>query len=260
MTNPNRTLRKCAIAILFLYTFGRPAELLADETQASWPDSTQAAATQPANDPAAGTGQTPAELASPRNDRIFWSMPNYLTVENSASAPPLTTGEKFKAVAQGTFDPFEVAFIGLEASINQASNSDPTLGRGFTGYAKRYGMAYADTSIANFMTSAVMPTALHQDPRYFTMGKGNFFRRAAYAASRVLITRSDSGRTEFNFSEILGNSMAAGLANAYHPAPRTITNSIRIAGTQTSWDAFGFELREFWPDIHRLFQRHHHKT
>jgi len=256
----NRSLRQCAVAILFLYTLGRHADLIADETQASSPDNTPAASAPPANNPADGTGQTPAELTSPRNDRIFWSMPNYLTVEKSASPPPLSAGEKFKTVAQGTFDPFEIAFIGVEASINQASNSDPTLGRGFSGYAKRYGMAYADTSISNFMTGAVMPTALHRDPRYYQMGKGNFFRRAAYAASRVLITRSDSGRTEPNFSEFLGDGVAAGLANAYHPAPRTINNSLKICATQISWDAVGFELKEFWPDIHRLFQRRHHKT
>ncbi len=199
---------------------------------------------------------TPPDPAKPQNDRIFFALPNYLTVENASSLPPLTAKQKFKIQALGTFDPVELTYIGIAAGINQFSNSEPAYGQGFVGYVKRYGTSFGDTMIGNFMTGAVFPTLLRQDPRYYQMGKGRFIHRAAYAACRVFVTRSDSGHKEFNFSELLGNGVAAGISNAYHPRPRTFMNSVSIWGTQIAWDATSYELKEFWPDLHRKFRRH----
>jgi hypothetical protein len=218
-----------------------------------------------AQDPAkpasnSGTGQTQPAPKHKENDRIFFALPNYLTVEQSASLPPLTTGEKFKTVAEGCFDPVEVVFMGIEAGIGQADNTNPTYGQGFVGYSKRFGTAYADAIVGNFGTGAIFPSLLRQDPRYYQLGKGNFLHRVAYAAGRVLVTRSDSsGKAQFNFSEFLGNGMAAGIANAYHPGPHTLASNSDVLGTQVLLDVIGYQLKEFWPDIHRLLMRQHHK-
>ena len=181
-------------------------------------------------------------------------------MENASSLPPLTTGQKFKLVAQGTFDPVEFAFLALEAGVDQASNSNPIFGQGFKGYGKRYALAFGDNTIENFMAGAVFPSALRQDPRYYQLGKGKFLHRAAYAGIRVLLTRSDSGKTEFNFSEILGSGSAAAISNAYHPGPRTVGSNLNVWGTQIGWDVVGFEMKEFWPDVHCYLVRHRHKT
>jgi hypothetical protein len=191
----------------------------------------------------------------PQNDRIFWTLPNFLTVENAPNVPPLTAGQKFKLLARSTFDPVEYPFIAVVAGINQASNSEPAFRQGWGAYGKRYGTAFADNAIENFMTSAVFPSLLRQDPRYFQMGKGGVFHRALHAGSRIFVIRSDSGNTQFNFSEILGSGMAAAIANAYHPAPRTLLNSVSIWWTQIGWDAAGYELKEFWPDLKRLLHK-----
>jgi hypothetical protein len=214
----------------------------------------QSAVTTP-NDRPALQPQAPPDSTAPKNDRIFWALPNLLTVEKGSQPPPLTVGQKFKLVGQGTFDPVEFAFIGVVASVNQASNTNPTYGQGLIGYSKRYGTAFADNAIGNFMTGAVYPALLHQDPRYYQEGKGSFFRRALYAGTRVFVTRSDSGKTEFNFSELLGNGTAAAISNAYHPGPRTLDSNVEVCWTQIGWDAFAYELKEFWPDIHHLLRR-----
>src|ERR1700723_761850 len=86
----------------------------------------------------------PVSPQSPKDDRIFFALPNYLTVENGAKLPPLTTGQKFKTVAEGCFDPVEVVFIGIQAGIGQADNTNPTYHQGFVGYSRRFGTAYAD--------------------------------------------------------------------------------------------------------------------
>ena len=205
-----------------------------------------------------GGNKDPAiqEQKSPENDRLFWTLPNYLTVENGKKIPPLTTGQKFKLVALGAFDPVEYPYVGVLALIDQAENDDPSYGHGFAGYAKRYGAAFADTTIENFMVGAVFPSLLHQDPRYYQSGKGGFFRRAGFAALRVFITRSDSGKKQFNYSELAGSALAAALSNTYHPPQdRTALNSTNIWLTQIWGDAVSYELKEFWPDIRRKLHK-----
>jgi hypothetical protein len=200
------------------------------------------------------------ELVSPTDDRLFWTLPNYLTVENADHVPPLTTAQKYKLVAQQSFDPVQFPYVGFLALLGQMSNSEPAFGQGAAGYAKRYGTEFADITIANFVTGAVLPSIFRQDPRYFQLGKGTFFRRFYYAASRIVITRADSGRPQINYSEIAGNALAAAIANAYHPAPdRTAMNSVSVWWTQIGLDAMANEGVEFWPDIHRKVDALRHK-
>jgi hypothetical protein len=177
-------------------------------------------------------------------------------VENAKQIPPLTAGQKFKLVARGAFDPVEFPYVGILALIDQAENTDPSYRQGFDGYAKRYGAAFADTTIENFLVGTVFPTLLHQDPRYYQLGKGGFWRRVGHAGLQVFITRSDSGKKQFNYSEMAGSVFAAAISNAYHPPQdRTALNSANIWLTQIWGDAAGYELKEFWPDIRRKLQR-----
>jgi hypothetical protein len=191
------------------------------------------------------------------NDRIFWTLPNFLTLENAGNVPPLTAKEKFKVTARGLFDPSEFVLTGFVAGFNQAANSNPTYGQGMQGYAKRYGTAYGDNFVENFMASAILPSLLHQDPRYYQLGHGGFFRRVAHAVSRVLITRSDSGHTQVNFSELGGAFAAAEISTyTYHPSSeRGFGNVVSIWGTQMSLDAATYVLKEFWPDLRKLSRK-----
>jgi hypothetical protein len=209
-------------------------------------------------DPAIQEQKAPNQEQSPTNDRLFFVLPNYLTVENTGKIPPLTTGQKFKLVALGTFDPVEYPYVGVLAGIDQAENADPSYGQGFKGYAKRYGAAFADTTVENFMVGAVFPSILHEDPRYFQSGKGGFWRRAGYAAMRMIITRTDSGKAQFNYSEWAGSAVAAGISMTYHPPQdRNAANAANVWVTQLWGDALSFEIKEFWPDIKRKL---HHKN
>ena len=207
-------------------------------------------------DPPIQEQKSPKQEQKPEDDRLFFLLPNYLTVENAKNTPPLTTGQKFKLVALGTFDPVEYPYVGVLAAIDQAEDTDPSFGQGLKGFAKRYGAAFADTTIENFMVGAVFPSLLHQDPRYYQSGKGGFFHRAGYAALRIFITRTDSGKTQFNYSEWAGSAVAAALSNTYHPPhDRTALNSANIWVTQLWGDAVSYELKEFWPDIRRKLHR-----
>jgi hypothetical protein len=196
-----------------------------------------------------------------KNDRMFYVMPNYLTVENQAKVPPLTWKQKFSTTADGTFDPYEFVINGVLAGIRQAHDAYPAFGEGLAGYGKRYGAAFADGTDENMMVGGVFPSILHTDPRYYQLSRGRFFRRVGYALSRIAVTRTDSGKNVFNVSEFAGAGVAAGISNLYYPhSEASIDSTLTNWGTELGVDAFGNQLKEFWPDIHRWIMKKRHKT
>ncbi len=197
------------------------------------------------------------EQSGTSKDRLFFALPNFLTVENAGQIPPLTAGQKFKVVARSAFDYVEFPWYGFLAGISQAENSEPGYGQGAAGYGKRYGAAFADGTIENFWTSAIFPSVLRQDPRFFQLGKGGFRHRTGYAVSRIFVTRSDSGHSQFNASEIFGSAIAAGISTySYHPhADKTLSNTASVWGSQLGYDTITIVVKEFWPDIRRKISR-----
>lgn len=203
------------------------------------------------------------KVAGTSNDRLFYTLPNFLTLQQSKQLPPMSVGDKFKVVTLGTFDPVEFPWWGVLAAISQASNGDPAFGQGWGAYAKRYGTTAGDSMVENFMVGAVFPSVLRQDPRFYESGNGSFWRRSGYAMSRIVLTRSDSGQTQFNYSEIVGAATAAAISTyTYHARSTTINgkfvgservpmNVVSTWGTQLSLDTLTIFVKEFWPDIHR---------
>jgi hypothetical protein len=196
------------------------------------------------------------ETTGTSNDRLFFTLPNFLTVE-SKNVPPLTTGQKFKVVTRSSFDYVEYPWYGFLAGISQAQNSEPGYGQGAAGYAKRYGAYFADGTIENYFTGAILPSLLKEDPRFYQSGHGGFWKRTGYAMSRIVVTRTDSGGSRFNFSEIVGSALASGISTySYHPKEdRTFTNSLSVWGTQVGYDTLTIVIKEFWPDIRRKLKK-----
>lgn len=186
------------------------------------------------------------------NDRIFTVMPNYGTVENAQLLPPLTTGQKYRLATAGVFDYFTYPFCAGLAAISQANNDPKSWGQGWGAYGKRFGASFGDNGIGTYMTSAIFPSILKEDPRYYQMGKGTFKARAWHGVARLFVTRSDSGDDHFNYSESVGNAVAAAISNSYHPAEdRTFSRNIGTFGMLIFWDGVSNEMKEFWPDIRR---------
>jgi hypothetical protein len=186
------------------------------------------------------------------NDRIFEVMPNYGTVETAKELPPISSGQKFRLATAGVLDYFTFPFIGALAGLDQANNSPKSWGQGWGAYGKRYGASFADNGIGTYMTTAIFPSVLHEDPRYYQMGKGSFSHRAYHAIDRLFVTRTDSSNERFNYSEVLGNATAAAFSNVYHaPEDRTVGRDVGTLGLLLMWDGVSNEMKEFWPDIRR---------
>jgi hypothetical protein len=201
------------------------------------------------------TPEEKAETAAPAtsNDRLFFALPNFLTLETADLVPPLTTKQKFAVVTRSSFDYVQVPWYAFLAGVSQAENSEPGYGQGAAGYGKRFGAAAADGTIENYWTSAILPSVLHQDPRFYQFGKGGFWHRTFYSMSRIVVTRSDSGSSQFNASEVFGSAIAAGISTySYHPhADKTLSNTASVWGSQIAYDTATIVLKEFWPDIRR---------
>jgi|RhiMetdeSRZDD1v2_1073273.scaffolds.fasta_scaffold48669_4 hypothetical protein len=179
-------------------------------------------------------------------DHMFGLFPNHTTVEGATEIDPVGPAQKFKMAELNTFDPVMYPFVAFVAAVNR------NYGPGVSGYFKQYGASFTDNTVGNVLTTAVLPSLLHQDPRYFERGSGRVLGRVAYAASRSAVTRGDSGHRQINLSELGGTAIAASFSDTYYPsAERTITGTLSRWGLQVMWDTLSNELKEFWPDVRR---------
>src|SRR6202022_2102674 len=267
---------KAVLILLILFSLFSPAitwsqtqgtdqsNPLGDAQQSPTPQSSPA----PAPPTDSGTVSFPAPAPAPpgkksqfpgqQTKRMFWLVPNFAAVSAHTQLPPLSPREKFiLATHDSVVDYSSYTWAGILAAQAMALNSDPELGHGIAGYGCYYWRTFTDGVSGTFFTEAIVPAITHEDPRYYTMGQGGFFRRTGYAISRAFVTRTDSGGTSFNWSEVVGNGLEAGLSNAYYPPQeRGLNQTAMNWGTQMESAVVNHVSQEFWPDIRRnLFHR-----
>ena len=165
---------------------------------------------------------------------------------------------------EGHFTNFLVVVLVVLAALfggeGQLTNGNRSFGQGAAGFGKYWAAAYGDFAIGDYMTEAVFPTLLHQDPRYFRRGTGSGWSRLGYATKQIFWTHRDGGGTQFNYSEVIGNSVAVAISNAYYVDNRNATDATAQLGLQIGVDMAANVLKEFWPDIERKFKRPHLRT
>ncbi len=188
--------------------------------------------------------------------RMFGVIPNFAAVSANTQLPPLSVRGKFVLATQDSVDYSSFIWAGLLAGQSMALNSYPELHNGAAGYGRYFWRAFADQASGAFFTEALVPAMTHEDPRYYTLGHGGFFRRTGYALSRVVFTKTDSGGTSFNFSEVVGNGLEAGLSNVYYPPQeRGLRKTAENWGTGLESAALNNVIKEFWPDIRQKMLR-----
>ena len=225
--------------------------------------------------PAQQAEQTPAPVATPPSEkiespqpkvdpkqtddqdgqqtrRILFIIPNYRSVSANTHLPPQSVKEKFWLATQDSFDYSAFIYEGIIAGIAMGGKSTPAFGQGASGYGLYYAHSFADGTIENYMVEAIVPTATKQDPRYYTLGRGGILKRTGYAVSRLLITRTDSGKRTFNVSEVVGAGGAAGISNLYYPSESNPwVKTYQRWGSQLIQDGLSNLAKEFWPDVNR---------
>ena len=229
-----------------------------DQQQTTTPPPAPDQTTTPPQDetPEQRKARAAAELKLETKQRMAGVIPNFNTVNNGKAAP-LSPGQKFHLFFKGAFDPYQFVLAGIDAGIGQAEDENPGYGQGFAGFARRYGANYADNFSGNFFGNAVLPTVLHQDPRYFRLGHGSVLHRALYSISTTFRTYGDNGKWQPAYSNLTGNLIGASISNLYYPdGDRGVYPTLRRALSVTYQGTIGGMLQEFYPDIAQKYKNH----
>jgi hypothetical protein len=157
------------------------------------------------------------EVKAEEQQRVLGFLPNFY-VSYVSNPVPLSSKQKFELAWKTVIDPVTFGLTGVVAGVEQATNTFPGYGQGAAGYGKRYGAAYGDGLFGTFIGSAILPSVLKQDPRYFYKGTGTVRSRALYAIANSVICKGDNGHWQPDYSAILGGLAAAGISNLYYPA------------------------------------------
>lgn len=199
--------------------------------------------------PLAAQQDEPAE-----SKRLFGIVPNFRTAPSMKDYHPLSPAGKFRIATQDSLDRGTFVLAGLSAGLSQWSTSSPSFGQGIKGYGHYYVTSYADFALGNYMAEAIFPTMLHQDPRYFRKGCCGW-SRLGYALGQTIWTHNDSGKRQFNYSELGGNATAVAISTSWYPDNRNAADAATQFSTQVALDAMSNVLKEFWPEIARKLSR-----
>lgn len=190
-------------------------------------------------------------------------MPNFRSVSVNTHLPAQSVKEKFVGFKEDSFDYSAFIFVGLLAGEAQIQGSVPEFHTGPAAYGRYYWHTFADQTDENLWVEFLLPVALREDPRYYTLGRrgsgrgseqkhNSIAKRTGYALSRMLVTRTDAGGSSFNFSEIIGAGAASGISDLYYPSSnRTWTKTGQRWALNVGIDGVSLVFREFWPDINR---------
>lgn len=193
---------------------------------------------------------SPPSLAGQQPKRILGVMPNYRAVSAGAIPPPPTPKQAFRMATDNSFDYSAFVFVGVTSLLAWGTDAHPQLRSGVAGYGRYYWRGFLDKTDGNYLVLFAMPTVFHQDTRYYTMGKGRFWKRMVYSASRTVITPDYHGHASFNASEVVGRGLAQIISASYYPSGSRSPSDLAIKfGYAVMRDTATNMFREFWPDI-----------
>jgi hypothetical protein len=175
---------------------------------------------------------------------------SYVYPELATTPGPLTSLQKFELFLSKSTAPPQILSSAAGAGISEARGTLAGYGQGGEGYGKRFGSSMASGASTHFFETFLLPSMLHEDPRFFVKLNGGFAQRAGHALRRVLVIRTDAGKETFNLPGTLGPLLAEGLANVYLPdSERTAERTFQRYGIRIGLSAANNLLKEYWPTI-----------
>jgi len=263
----SRTMLAAAIALLVVaapYVAAQsairvvPSDIPATNLSLNLPDSpgflasSSADATAPDENP--DDRQATSGLNQPSTVRTRHTGHLRMTIEPDVIAEPMSVTTKIVAGLKNSVTFFSATGWVASAGWTQLTNGSPNFGTDKGAFGRRLGSAATRNISESIFTDSLFASVFHEDPRYYVMGKGHrFFRRVIYAATRAVITRTDSGRTTPNFALLAGNAAGAALTVTYYPAKNTTFSEVaQTFGGSIGGSALGFGITEFLGDAFEL--------
>jgi hypothetical protein len=176
---------------------------------------------------------------------------------NSSAPDPLTPKQKALLARKDVIDPFNLLTIGGLSAISTAANPNSPYGPGVKGWARLSGVSLTQDMTHEFVGTFLIPSLVHQDPRYHRMPNVSYKRRIAHCIYQVIWTESDDGKGMFNYAAVLGSALDGGISDAYVPYQRTgWTAASARYGVGLATDPIGNLITEFVPDLARHVNVH----
>lgn len=198
------------------------------------------------------------QIKAQEQQRVLGVVPTFNVTYLGNATVSMTAKQKFGLALHTVTDPVAFVMPFVVAGYHEALDDDQGFPWGVKGLGERAGAAYLDAFDGIILGNAVLPSILHQDPRYYRLGRGSITRRLSYAAATSFICKHDkTGRWEPNYSNVAGNIASGAISNLYYPsndggAGLAISNGMIV----TAEGALGAVFDEFWPDISRkLFHK-----
>jgi hypothetical protein len=208
----------------------------------------------PAKPVAVGKGQEEV-IGQPgvvQDKRIFGVLPNYRTAEGSVAYSPITVKQKFVIATKDTLSYPSYLLGGAFAGISQLTNSNPSFARhGWLCETVRD--QYLGSGAWKLYDRSCYAVHSARRPAVLPQRAGAKWGRVGYALSRIVVTKTDSGGSRFNFSEWVGNGSVAAIGNLYYPNDKGLSQTLQRTASQVGTDAISDILKEFWPDVKRHF-------
>ena len=192
------------------------------------------------------------QIKEQEKQRVVGIVPAF-NISYRSDAVSLSAGQKMRLAFRSATDPVAFAAAFLVAGYHEALDDDTGFGWGIEGYGRRSGAAYLDAFDGSMIGNGILPSILHQDPRYFRLGHGTTTHRILYAlATNVICKHDNTGKWEPNYSNVGGNIISGAISNLYYPSGssgigQTFTNGLTV----TAEGGAGSIFQEFWPDISR---------
>jgi len=171
----------------------------------------------------------------------------------ASSLQTLSRQEKFDYYVQHTFATRDLLERSALAGIAQWRDNPPEWGQGWAGYGRRLSSNFGQYSIKKTLQFSI-GAALKEDPRYFASTEDGFWRRTTHAVTHTVMVQNDYNRRVFSFGRVTGTLGGSFISRTWHPErQRTAGHALRNAGLSFGTEAGWNLLREFWPDIKRMF-------
>lgn len=196
------------------------------------------------------------QLKAEEQQRILRFIPN-TNVTYEPHAEPLTARMKFHLAYKSLTNPVFVARTAAWAGVQQARDNPSGWRQGAEGYEKRLGAGFVDATTGSLITNAILPSLLHQDPRYFYQGTGTKWSRARHAMLATFICKGDNGVWQPNYSQLGGDLIGYSLSTAYYPSSdRTAGHVFSTFGIDIGLHVVGSLAQEFIVD--KFTSKHMH--
>jgi Carboxypeptidase regulatory-like domain len=185
------------------------------------------------------------QLKAEEQQRVLGFIPNIFVVYEP-HPEPLNTRMKFHLAYKSITNPFFFGRTVAWAGVQQARDNPSEWQQGAKGYSKRLGAGFADGVTGGLISNAILPSLLHQDPRYFYQGTGTKKSRALHAMWAPFVCKGDNGAWQPNYSQLGGSLIGYSISTAYYPSSdRTAGHVFQTFGIDLGLHVVGSLAQEF---------------